>query len=183
MNTVTEASNHPYGKNRTLRRMAELQRRADGWANQLRSTFMDQGVDVLFLEGSVLAVEAWCDQERLWRECIRGTMAVPEQELRFVERLLADQGYRFGPPPRDMDLLLATQPPWRPSLTRLVDQGQPFQHDPRSVKGGQRERGQFRREAMEPIQSYWHRHHHKKHEQEPRLVAECLGLRTTAFTR
>ena len=109
MNTVTEAPNHPYGKNRTLKRMAELQRRADGWANQLRSTFMDQGVDVLFLEGSVLAVEAWCDQERLWRECIRGTMAVPEQELRFVERLLANQGYRFGPPPRDMDLLLATQ--------------------------------------------------------------------------
>ena len=34
----------------------------------------------------------------------------------------------------------------------LVDQGQPFQHDPRSVRG-QRERGQFLREAMEPIQS------------------------------
>ena len=97
MYTVTKASNHSYGKNRTLRRMAELQRRADGWANQLRSTFMGQGVDVLFLEGSVLAVEAWCDQERLWRECIRGTMAISEQELRFVERLLADQGYRFGP--------------------------------------------------------------------------------------
>ena len=180
MNTVTEASNHPYGKNRTLRRMAELQRRADAWANQLRSTFMDQGVDVLFLEGSVLAVEAWCDQERLWRECIRGTMAVPEQELRFVERLLADQGYRFGPPPRDMDLLLATQRRGGRASHALVDQGQPFQHDPRSVRG-QRERGQFLREAMEPIQSYWHRHHHKKHEQEPRLVAECLGLRTTAF--
>ena len=96
MNLVAEAPNYTYGKNRTLTRMAELQGRADGWANRLRRTFMDQGVDVLFLEGSVLAVEAWCDQERLWRECIRGTMAVPDRELRFVERLLADQGYRFG---------------------------------------------------------------------------------------
>ena len=139
--------------------MAELQRRADGWANQLRSTFMDQGVDVLFLEGSVLAVEAWCDQERLWRECIRGTMAVPEQELRFVERLLADQGYRFGPPPRDMDLLLATLRCGGRASHALVDEGQPFQHDPRSVRP--KRTWPVSERAMEPIQSYWHRHHHK----------------------
>ena len=180
MNLVTESPNYTYGKNRTLARMAALQGRADRWAYRLRRTFMDQGVDVLFLEGSVLAVEAWCDQERLWRECIRGTMAVPEQELRFVERLLADQGYRFGSPPRDMDLLLATQRRGGRASHALVDQGKPFQNDPRSVRG-KRERGQFLKEAMEPIQSYWHRHHHKQHEDETRLVAECLGLRTTAF--
>lgn len=179
MNSVSEAPNHKYGKNRTLRRMAELQARADGWANRLRSSFIDQGVDVLFLEGSVLAVEAWCDQERLWRECIRGTMAVPNKELRFVERLLADHGYRFGPPPRDMDLLLATQRGGGRASHALVDQGHPFKHDPRSVKG-QTERGHFLREAMEPIDSYWHRHN-QLHESEPRLVAECLGLRTTAL--
>ena len=61
----------------------------------------------------------------------------------------------------------------------LVDQGHPFKHDPRSVKG-QTERGHFLREAMEPIDSYWHRHN-QLHESEPRLVAECLGLRTTAL--
>ncbi len=180
MKSVSDPSNHHYGKNRTLSRMSELQNRADGWANLLRHSFMDQGVDVLFLDGSVLAVEAWCDQERLWRECIRGTMAVPDNEIRFVERLLADQGYRFGPPPRDMDLLLATKRSGGRSSHALVDQGKSFKHDPRSMKG-QVERGQFLREAMEPIQSYWHRHHNKHHENEPRLVAECLGLRTTAL--
>ena len=179
MNDVNKVTNRKYGKNRTLSRMAELQGRADNWANRLRGTFIDQGVDVLLLEGSVLAVEAWCDQERLWRECIRGTMAVPDGELRFVERLLADQGYRFGPPPRDMDLLLATQRGGGRASHALVDQGQPFKHDPRSVKG-QRERDQFLREAMEPIASYWHRHN-QLHETEPRLVAECLGLRSTAL--
>ena len=107
-------------------------------------------------------------------------MAVPDRELRFVERLLADQGYRFGPPPRDMDLLLATQRNGGRTSHALVDQGQPFQHDPRTVRG-QRERGYFLKEAMEPIQSYWHRHQHRQHEGEPRLVAECLGLRTSAF--
>ena len=56
MDNVSEAHNDKYGKNRTLRRMAELQDRADGWANRLRSSFIDQGVDVLFLEGSVLAL-------------------------------------------------------------------------------------------------------------------------------
>lgn len=180
MKAVNTPTNHMFGKNRTLIRMAELQARADRWANLLRSSFMDQGVDVLFLEGSVLAVEAWCDHERLWRECIRGTMAVPENELRFVERLLADQGYRFGPPPRDMDLLMATKRSGGRSCHALVDQGHPFRHDPRSVRG-RIERGQFLQEAIEPIQSYWHRHQTKQHENESRLVAECLGLRTTAF--
>ena len=37
----------PLRQEPNLRRMAGLQRRADGWANQLRSTFMDQGIDAL----------------------------------------------------------------------------------------------------------------------------------------
>lgn len=170
--------NHSFGRNRTLERLAGIQDRADIWARTIRNTFQEQGLDVLFLEGSILAVEAWCESERLWRECIRGTMAVREEDHRFIERLLSDHGFRFGPPPRDMNLLLATQRNRGRSTHALVDQAHPFAHDPRSMEGRQ-ERGKFLREAVEPIQSYWHRQLNRDRENEPRLISECLGLRTT----
>ena len=104
-------------------------------------------------------------------------MAIPEQNFGLWSGCWQAKATDLAPP-RDMDLL--GHPAWRPSLTRRwIRTTVPA----RSTKRARRERGQFLEEAMEPIQRHWHRHHHKEHEQEPRLVAECLGLRTTAFTR